>query len=98
MDTPEQPTIWPPAPTIAPPKREKSPRFALFLPEWLAYILKESALPSAAAIGTVISISLINHQPLPNRKDYSIIIGTILIFNGIKYWKKVKRQRNRTRL
>lgn len=36
MDTPEQPTTWPPAPTVAPPEAEQSKPFKLRLPvpEW----------------------------------------------------------------
>ena len=39
MDTPEQPTIWPPAPTIAPPEAEKTKPFKIKIPvpEWVSY-------------------------------------------------------------
>jgi len=42
MDTPEPPTVWPPAPTVAPPEAEQTKPFKLRLPlpEWVSYWLK----------------------------------------------------------
>ena len=44
MDTSEQPTVWPPPPTVAPPEAEKAKPFKLKLPlpDWGRYWYKSS--------------------------------------------------------
>ena len=60
MDTPEQPTIWPPAPTIAPP--EASHKRLLSLP--LAYGLRMAALHTACFWAFWSVSNLVRHQHL----------------------------------
>jgi len=60
MDTPEQPTVWPPAPTVAPPealhKRLISPA--------LAYGLRMAAWHTAYFWAFLTVLNLARHQPL----------------------------------
>ena len=98
MDPPEQPTIWPPAPTLPPPDKEDPAKFAVFVPAWLAYVLKESAIPCAILIGFETILHLLQHRPLGSWRWYMIVVATMLGYNGCKYMIKVWRQRIKTKL
>ena len=77
MDTPEQPTVWPPAPTLAPPD---APQRRL-LPSAVAYGLRVSAWQTAcfSAGWTIFTyVRWLGHRPL-----HWEIYGAGFVWGGI---------------
>lgn len=100
MDPSEQPTVWPPTPTLPPPEAEQPTRFNLRLPlpEWLAYVLKESVPPCAILIGVITGLKVYDHLPLPSWRWYTIVVATTLAYNSIAYWVRTRKRRNKPEL
>ena len=90
MEKPEQPTVWPPAPTLPPPESADPPK-----PTLLVIWLIESAWISAIVLGVDVGLNVLGHGALPTWKDGAIIIATVTTFNGAKYWLKDRKQRVR---
>lgn len=95
MHEPEQPPVWPPPPTLPPPESVDPPKFAVFVPEWLAYVLRETAPPCAMILAVTVGLDLLYHSPLPTWRSYIIVITSGLTYNGIKYWMKFRKQRDK---
>ena len=98
MDTPEQPTVWPPAPTAAPPEAEQAEPFKIKLsvPTWLvrlASILKQTAYAGIIVwgVGAAIDIfwhHILHHKPLHfSLQAEMLVVGFMAI--GLIKWQKL---------
>jgi len=97
MDTPEQPTIWPPAPTLAPPEAEKTRPFRLRLrsPEWAAYWLRYGVWFLAAWYITR-GFYEVDKLPCPRWCSFPIACGAWFVVGGLltawKFWPRKKEE------
>ena len=92
MDTPEQPTVWPPAPTLPPPESADPPKSTLLV-TWLI----ESAWVSAIVVGMAAGLNLVGHVALPTWKHAAIITATVTTFSGARHWLEDRKQHDRAK-
>ena len=96
MNTPEQPAVWPPAPTLPPPEAEKAKPFKpkLALPEWADYWLICS---SRCGIGVCI-FGLFIHQNFHFRPHWDSVIGMLclgIVMGGLMTAWKFRPKNNK---
>ena len=94
MDLPEQPTVWPPAPNIAPPQPEKAKRFKLMVPEWMSYWFRYVIWFLADHL-IVPAFCEIDHIPTPRWSSFPAAMAAWFVVGGLltvwKYWPRRKR-------
>ncbi len=84
MDTPEQPTTWPPAPTLAPPEIPRAKPLRVKLPKWL-----RQALIQASVTIAIFTIGFLHSERhLPHWYTYLLILVTLIAaYGGIEWFK-----------
>lgn len=95
MDLPEQPTVWPPAPNIAPPESAKAKsRRKLIMPEWISYWYR-SGIGLVAISYIVCNFCETDHIPIPRWGSFPVAMGAWFVVGGLltlwKYWPRRKR-------
>ncbi len=82
MDLPEQPTIWPPAPDVAPPELTEAERPKLIVPEWTKYWCRY--VPVFAALPYVVSVFCeADHIPNPRWSSFPAAIAAGVVVSGL---------------
>lgn len=93
MDLPEQPTVWPPAPNIAPPEPAKAKRRKLIMPEWVSYWFR-SGIGLVAISIVVRGFCETNYIPTPRWSSFPAAMGAWFVVGGLltlwKYWPRRK--------
>ena len=99
MDTPEQPPVWPPAPSLAPPKAEQGRPNKVRA--WLASALKLTGEAALVLCDIEAAITLlwpvVWHKSPHYTFDLKMLVMGFVVFGLVK-WRKLTLKRRQTNL
>ncbi len=96
MDTPEQPTVWPPAPTLPPPQTEGPKPFKLRLsvPEWVSYWWR-SGLPFFVALYIIRGFCEVDQLRCPRWCSVPYALAAWFVTGGLMTAWKYRLKKNK---